>query len=197
MLREMRIRELGGIQDAHVELSPGLNVLTGETGAGKTMVVSGLGLLLGRRADAGLVRAGAAAALVEGIVDLPAGHPGLALAEAAGADPQDLNDGLVLARTVGADGRSRVHISGRSAPVSTLAELGELVVAVHGQADQWRLRRGDQHRTLLDAYGGPRLAAALTAYQGAFTALTAAEAERSALQVADREHFVGHENVGP
>ncbi len=157
MLREMRIRGLGVIHDAQVQLSPGLNVLTGETGAGKTMVVSGLGLLLGRRADAGLVRAGAAAAVVEGIVDLPVGHPGLDLAVAAGADPQDLADGLVLSRAVGADGRSRVHISGRSAPVSVLAELGESLVAVHGQADQWRLRKPEAHRDLLDGYGGAEL----------------------------------------
>ncbi len=195
MLREMRIRELGVIQDAHVELSPGLNVLTGETGAGKTMVVSGLGLLLGRRADAGLVRAGAAAALVEGIVDLPAGHPGLGLAEAAGADPQDLNDGLVLARTVGADGRSRVHISGRSAPVSTLAELGELVVAVHGQADQWRLRKPEAHRDLLDGYGGTELVRLRARYAEGYAALTRLREDLARIQPAGEADLLRAETV--
>ncbi|MEI2827235.1 MAG: DNA repair protein RecN [Dermatophilaceae bacterium] len=185
MLQEIRIRNLGVIDDAVVRLDRGLTVLTGETGAGKTMVVNGLGLILGARADAGMVRAGAQHAAVEGLLTLPATHPARARVFDAGGELDE--DDLIVARTVTAEGRSRAFVGGRSAPVGVLGELGELLVAVHGQADQWRLRRGDQHRTLLDAYGGPRLAAALTAYQGAFTALTAAEAERSALQVADRD----------
>ena len=132
--------------------TPGLTVLTGETGAGKTMVVTGLGLLLGGRGDSGLVRAGADRVVVEGVVDLPAGHPALARAAEAGAD---VSDGLVLVRSVSADGRSRAHVGGRAAPVGVLAELAEHLVAVHGQADQWRLRRADQHREVLDAFGGP------------------------------------------
>ena len=185
MLQEIRIRNLGVIDDAVVRLDRGLTVLTGETGAGKTMVVNGLGLILGARADAGMVRAGAQHAAVEGLLTLPATHPARARVFDAGGELDE--DDLIVARTVTAEGRSRAFVGGRSAPVGVLGELGELLVAVHGQADQWRLRRGDQHRTLLDAYGGPRLADALTAYQGAFTALTAAEAERSALQVADRD----------
>lgn len=185
MLQEIRIRNLGVIDDAVVRLDRGLTVLTGETGAGKTMVVNGLGLILGARADAGMVRAGAQHAAVEGLLTLPATHPARARVFDAGGELDE--DDLIVARTVTAEGRSRAFVGGRSAPVGVLGELGELLVAVHGQADQWRLRRGDQHRALLDAYGGPRLAAALTAYQGAYTALTAAEAERSALQVADRD----------
>lgn len=162
MLQEIRIQNLGVIDDAVLELHPGLNVVTGETGAGKTMVVSGLGLLLGARADAGLVRAGARSAAVEGVVDLPAEHPAAVRAAEAGADT---DDGLVLLRTLSAEGRSRAHVGGRSAPVGILSEIGEHLVAVHGQADQWRLRQADQHRALLDQYAGEPVATALARYQ--------------------------------
>jgi len=179
MFQEIRIRGVGVIEDAVLELSPGLNVVTGETGAGKTMVVSGLGLLLGARADSGLVRSGAASALIEGIVTLPSGHPALARAAEAGAD---VADDLVLARTVTREGRSRAHVGGRSSPVSVLAELGELLVAVHGQADQWRLRQGDQHRQVLDDVGGTGLTALRNRYEQTYDALSAARAERDRLR---------------
>lgn len=162
MLQEIRIQNLGVIDDAVLELHPGLNVVTGETGAGKTMVVSGLGLLLGARADAGLVRAGARSAAVEGVVDVSAGHPAAVRAAEAGADT---DEGLVLLRTLSAEGRSRAHVGGRTAPVGVLSEIGEHLVAVHGQADQWRLRQADQHRALLDQYAGKPVASALARYQ--------------------------------
>lgn len=161
MLSRIRIQRLGVIEDAELELAPGLNVITGETGAGKTMVVSGLGLLLGERADSGMVRSGATTAVVEGEVELPAGHPALERAENAGGE---VDDGLILVRTVSAEGRSRAHVGGRSAPVGVLTELGRLLVAVHGQADQWRLRKPEQHRVLLDTFGGDSVAAARAAY---------------------------------
>src|SRR6478735_6506478 len=151
----MRIRGVGVIDDAVLDLSPGLNVLTGETGAGKTMVVSGLGLLLGERADSGLVRTGSASALVEGVVQLPPDHPALVRADEAGADHEDGE--LVIARTIAAAGRSRAHVGGRTAPVSVLAEPVQMHVAVHGQADQWRLKQGDAHREVLDDFGGPEV----------------------------------------
>ncbi len=155
MLREIRIQNLGVIDDAVLELSEGLNVVTGETGAGKTMVVSGLGLLLGSRADTGRVREGADRALVEGFVEVPADHPAAVRAAEAGGD---VEDGLILARSVSRQGRSRAHVGGRSAPVGVLTELGELLVAVHGQADQWRLRRPEQHRIVLDTFAGDAVA---------------------------------------
>src|SRR6476660_5015439 len=136
----MRIRGVGVIDDAVLDLSPGLNVLTGETGAGKTMVVSGLGLLLGERADSGLVRNGSSSALVEALVR----------ADEAGADHEDGE--LVIARTIAAAGRSRAHVGGRTAPVSVLAELGQMLVAVHGQADQLLLKRYGDHREVLDDF---------------------------------------------
>ncbi|MFB9730430.1 DNA repair protein RecN [Ornithinimicrobium kibberense] len=170
-LRRIRIQGLGVIDEAELDLSPGLNVITGETGAGKTMVVSGLGLLLGARADAGLVRSGTPQAVVEGEVDVPADHPAARRVTEAGGDA---SDGVLLVRTVATEGRSRAYVGGRSAPVAVLAEVGQHLVAVHGQADQWRLRDAEQHRILLDTAGGPELAAALEAYEEVFDAWQAA-----------------------
>lgn len=179
MITELRIAALGVIESAELPLHAGLNVVTGETGAGKTMVVTGLGLLFGERADPALVRTGAAAAAVEGVLDLPPEHPGLIRAEQAGAD---VEDGLILVRTVSAAGRSRGFAGGRSVPIGTLGELARELIAVHGQADQWRLRSGEQHRELLDAFGGAELGAARTAYEQAYAQCSAAEAEVSRLE---------------
>ena len=126
MLREIRIQNLGVIDDAVLELSTGLNVLTGETGAGKTMVVSGLGLLLGARADVGLVRDGAKQASIEGVVEVAPDHPASLRAVEAGGDAEDT---LILARTLSAEVRSRTHVGGRNAPASGMADVGELLVA--------------------------------------------------------------------
>jgi len=165
MLREIRIQNLGVIDDAVLELSAGLNVVTGETGAGKTMVVSGLGLLLGARADAARVRTGAKTAVVEGIVDVGPEHlASLRVLEAGG----DVQDGLILVRTVSAGGRSKAHVGGRTVPVSVLGELGELLVAVHGQSDQWRLRRPEQHRVVLDRFAGGSVSVPLERYVGLY-----------------------------
>ncbi|TWE12484.1 DNA repair protein RecN [Rudaeicoccus suwonensis] len=185
MLRELRIQGLGVIDDALLELSSGLNVVTGETGAGKTMVVQGLGLLFGGRSDAALVRSTADRAAVEGLLELPSEHPALIRALDAGADVD--NGDLILARTVAGSGRSRAHVGGRSVPVGVLAELGEHLVAVHGQADQWRLQRPEQHRVMLDDFGGRPVATARTSYSVAYDAWTAARAELALLTDHARE----------
>ncbi|WP_432507307.1 DNA repair protein RecN [Kineococcus arenarius] len=158
----MRIRELGVIRDARLPLGPGLTVITGETGAGKTMVVTGLGLLMGQRADASAVRSGAEAASVEGRLSVdPAGPVALRAQDAGG----ELEDGeLLLARTLSAAGRSRAHVGGRGAPVGVLAELAEHLLAVHGQTDQQRLRSAAQQLQVLDAFAGSVLDADRAAY---------------------------------
>ncbi|HEX3827574.1 MAG TPA: DNA repair protein RecN [Sporichthyaceae bacterium] len=168
MFEEITIRGLGVIEEAVLELGPGLTVLTGETGAGKTMVMTGLGLLLGGRADAGLVRPGSRL-VVEGRVRVPAVGPVAdRVAEAGG----ELDDGvLILARTVTAEGRSRAHVGGRSVPVGVLADLGEHLVALHGQHDQQHLRSPALQRELLDRYGGTAVAEPLTAYRAAYQEL--------------------------
>ncbi|MFF7637427.1 DNA repair protein RecN [Kitasatospora sp. NPDC008050] len=165
----MRIRDLGVIDDAVVELAPGFTVVTGETGAGKTMVVTSLGLLLGGRADPALVRNGADRAVVEGRLTLAADSPVAARALEAGAE---LDDGaLLISRTVSAEGRSRAHLGGRSVPVGLLTELGEDLIAVHGQSDQQRLLRPARQRGALDRYAGAALAEPLARYRAGYRRL--------------------------
>ena len=164
MLEEIRIENLGVISRARVSLGPGLTVLTGETGAGKTMVLTGLDLLLGGKADPGAVRTGQERAAVEGRVAVAAGSPVRARAEEAGAELDD-DGSLVLLRTVAAEGRSRAHLGGRSVPQSVLAELAEDLVTVHGQADQARLRSPARQREALDAFAGAAHEATLADYR--------------------------------
>ncbi len=185
MIEELRISGLGVIEDARLEFGPGLTVVTGETGAGKTMIVSALGLLLGGRSDAGVVREGAGRALVEGQVHLADGHPAMARADDAGAD---LEDGrLMLARTVSASGRSRAHVGGRSAPVSVLSDLGRELVAVHGQSDQQRLLQPMRQRAALDRFAGDDLAADLDKYRADFARLREVEAQVEVMSTQRRQ----------
>ena len=194
MLRELHIRDLGVIEDAVLGLVPGLTVLTGETGAGKTMVVSGLGLVLGGRADPDLVRAGCREALIEASVEVSADHPARRRAAEAGADPDEPE--LILARTVASSGRSRAHVGGRRAPVGTLTELAEDLVAVHGQADQWRLRRPAQHRALLDAYAGESVAGVAAEFADLFARWREARRQRDELVEGERTRLQRLELLG-
>ena len=163
MIEEIRISGLGVIDDAVVALGPGLTVVTGETGAGKTMVVTSIGLLLGARADAGLVRHGHATASVEGrVVVAPEGAVAARVAEAGGVLDDDV---LLLARSVSSEGRSRAHVGGRGAPVAVLGELAEDLVAVHGQSDQHGLLRPARQRVVIDRYAGAPVAKLLAAYR--------------------------------
>ncbi|NJQ01311.1 DNA repair protein RecN [Streptomyces zingiberis] len=181
----MRIRSLGVIDDAVVELSPGFTAVTGETGAGKTMVVTSLGLLLGGRADAGLVRIGAKSAVVEGRIALPDGAPAARRAEEAGAE---LDDGaLLISRTVSAEGRSRAHLGGRSVPVGLLGELASDLVAVHGQTDQQGLLRPARQREALDRYAGEAVSGPLGEYTAVHRRLRSVTAELDELTTRARE----------
>ena len=172
MLTELRISGLGVIDEAVADLSPGLSVLTGETGAGKTMVVTGLRLLAGGRADPGRVRKGATRAVVEGRFDLGAvdtmdpadRHELNELLEDTDVD-LDEDGSVIAARRVGADGRSRARLGGRSVPAGTLARFCAPVLAVHGQNDQLRLLRPDRQRDAVDSHGGEGARVALEAYR--------------------------------
>jgi DNA repair protein RecN (Recombination protein N) len=166
MLEEVRITGLGVIDDAVLELSPGFTALTGETGAGKTMVVTGLGLLFGGRADPSRVRPGAERAVVEGRLRIDPDGNVARQVEEAGGDLDD--DTVVLSRSVSEEGRSRAHAGGRSVPVSLLTYLADDLVAVHGQADQQQLLKPGRQRAALDRYGGQELSAVLTDYQRAY-----------------------------
>jgi DNA repair protein RecN (Recombination protein N) len=185
VLEEIGLHQLGVIEDAVLELVPGLTVLTGETGAGKTMVLTGLHLLLGGRPDPALVRKGAARALVEGRVLLPAEADVTRRIREAGAD---LDEGaLLLARTISAEGRSRAYAGGRSVPATLLADLGQDLVAVHGQSDQRGLLRPARQRAALDRFAGAELARPLAAYAAAYTRLRAVAAQLEEVGTRARE----------
>lgn len=186
MIEELRIRDLGVIADTTLPLGPGLTAITGETGAGKTMVVTALGLLLGERADPASVRGGCPQASVEGVWRLDAADSGVAerVEEAGGA----VEDGeLVLARTLAREGRSRAHAGGRTVPVGVLAELGARLVVVHGQSEQLRLRSAAAQRDALDRYAAsmdPDYAAVRDALADAVRRWRALEAELRELEAA-------------
>ncbi|PFG42924.1 DNA replication and repair protein RecN [Isoptericola jiangsuensis] len=175
MLEEIAIEDLGVIRAARVPLSAGLTVITGETGAGKTMVLTGLGLLMGGKADPATVRPGAERAVVEGRIDLSR-HPVVAgrVDEAGGAVDDDGT--VVVVRTVAA-GRSRAHLGGRGVPQGVLAEIADEIVTVHGQADQLRLRTPGKQREALDRFAGNEHAATLEKYRAAWTERTGLQQE--------------------
>jgi DNA repair protein RecN (Recombination protein N) len=168
MLEEVRITGLGVIDEAVLELSGGFNVVTGETGAGKTMVVSGLGLLFGGRADPSRVRPGSDRATVEGRLRVEPGSEVARQVSDAGGDLDDDDSMLLLSRSVSAEGRSRATAGGRGVPVSLLTYLADDLVAVHGQADQQQLLRPGRQRQALDQFGGPALSRLLAGYQRSY-----------------------------
>lgn len=166
MIEELTIRDLGVIAEATLPLSPGFTAVTGETGAGKTMVVSALGLLLGERADAGAVRQGQPQSWVEGRWLVPENGAVAERVREAGGDLDGPE--LLLGRSVSAEGRSRAIVGGRSAPAAVLAELADHLVVVHGQSEQMRLRSATAQREALDRFAGPEFAAVLTDYGHAY-----------------------------
>lgn len=184
MLEEIHISHLGVIESSRLDLGPGLTVVTGETGAGKTMVVTALGLLLGGRADAGGVRAGAARARVEGVVAGGSDEFVTAVVEAGG----DVEEGrVVLARNVAAEGRSRAWVGGASVPISVLAGVAEPLVAVHGQSDQHRLLKAGAQREALDRFAVESVSSPLADYARLWGELGVVEAELEQVRASIRE----------
>src|SRR3954471_10302588 len=175
VLEELRLRGLGVIDDAHLELGPGFTAITGETGAGKTMLLTGLGLLLGARADASLVRAGHDRAEVEGRLRVDPDGPVARRALEAGAALDD--DSLIAARGFSAEGRSRAYLGGRAVPVGLLGEIADDLVTVHGQADQRGLLRPSVQRGVLDRYAGRPVESALATYRDLFSQVSTMQAQ--------------------
>ncbi len=193
MLEEVRITGLGVIDDAVLELSAGFTALTGETGAGKTMVVTALGLLFGGRADPARVRPGAARASVEGRLLV---SPKVAReVEESGGDLDDNGSTLVLSRSVSAEGRSRAFAGGHSVPVSLLQVLADDLVAVHGQSDQQQLLKSGRQRDALDRFAGPELAAVLSDYRRVFNRHRAVREEFESLTQAERQRAAEAETL--
>jgi DNA repair protein RecN (Recombination protein N) len=187
MLEEVRISGLGVIDDAVLELSSGLAVITGETGAGKTMVVTGLGLLFGGRADPARLRPGADRASIEGRLRIDPDGAVAGQVTEAGGDLDDDGRTLVLSRSVSAEGRSRAFAGGRSVPVSLLSSLSEDLIAVHGQAGQQQLLRPGRQREALDRFAGAGMAALLAGYRRGYSSHQAVRAELAELTSLSRE----------
>lgn len=189
MIEQMTLRDLGVIAQATLPIGPGFTAITGETGAGKTMVVTGLGLLLGQRADSGAVRSGAPQASVEGVWIVPEAGTVAERVREAGGDVEPVGGGdaeLYLGRTISSEGRGRATVGGRTAPAGVLADLADQLVVVHGQSDQLRLRSGAAQREALDRFAGAPVAEALGSYRVAFDQARALADELAGL-VADRE----------
>lgn len=181
----MRLRDLGVIADATLPIGAGFTAITGETGAGKTMVVTGLGLLLGQRADSGAVRSGADQASVEGVWLVPEEGAVADRVREAGGDIEPIGDGraeLYLGRTVSSEGRGRATVGGRTAPAGVLADLADDLVVVHGQSDQLRLRSSAAQRDALDRFGGAPVAAALGGYREAYERWRTLDTELSTIE---------------
>lgn len=189
MIEELSIRDLGVIGEAVLPLGPGFTALTGETGAGKTMIVTALGLLLGERADSQVLRKGSASAVVEGHWLIESNGPVAARVMDAGGDLDPAGQdrvALLLSRSVSAEGRSRAVVGGRTTPVGVLAELGRDLVVVHGQADQVRLRSATAQRDALDRFAGPELSTVLDDYQNTYRRWQAGQGELDVL-IAERD----------
>ncbi|MGH7461336.1 MAG: AAA family ATPase, partial [Longimicrobiales bacterium] len=163
MLLELRIQNFAVIERLTLRLEPGLNVLSGETGAGKSIVVGALSLLLGERASADAVRTGASKTVIEGVFDV-ASHPRIVeLLQQQGIESED--GLLILRREVAAEGRSRAWVNGAASTATLLAEIGRWLVDLHGQHEHQTLLRADEQRALLDAFAGASDVATATLLQ--------------------------------
>ncbi|WP_103105364.1 DNA repair protein RecN [Brevibacillus reuszeri] len=169
MLVELSIRNFAIIKEVTVSFQKGLNILTGETGAGKSIIIDALGLLLGGRASADFVRYGESRAEVEGLFELPAGHPALAVCANVGVQIEQ--DGmLVVRRDISNQGKSIIRLNGQLVTLAMLRELGPWLVTVHGQHDTHMLMQADKHINWLDAYGEAALGSAKHEYTQLYTA---------------------------
>lgn len=185
MLEEIRIRALGVIEESVLELGSGFTAITGETGAGKTMVVTALGLLMGGRADSGAVRTGAKQARVEGVVHVGGVPEALGVVAESGGEVDDGR--LLLARQVSVEGRSRAFAGGVGVPATVLGRLADSLLAVHGQSDQHRLLLAGAQRDALDRFAGAEAAELRRRFGQGFDALRSTEQELAEVVASVRE----------
>src|SRR5690606_21991979 len=192
MLAGLSIRDVVIIDRLDLAFRPGLNVLTGETGAGKSILLDALGLALGARSESTLLRPGATQATVTAVFELAPDHPARALLREHGLDAEG---DLVLRRVLSADGRTRAFVNDQPTSVGLLRQTGETLVEIQGQFEQRGLLDPATHRAMLDAYGGLADAAAATrvahaAWRAAERAL--ADAETAASTARADEDFLRH-----
>ena len=177
-LEEISIRNLGAIEQSHLELGRGLNVLTGETGAGKTMILTALNLVLGGKSDSSLVRHGADRLMATAHFSLPKSEQ--SSFEEIGAEVED--GSVIISRTVGADGKSKALCGGNAVPAGTLAELTSSLIEIHGQSANSQIVKTARQRELLDRFGGADIAKPLNGYQENFHIYGALKERLSALK---------------
>ena len=177
-LEEISIRNLGAIEQSHLELGRGLNVLTGETGAGKTMILTALNLVLGGKSDSSLVRHGADRLMATAHFSLPKSEQ--SSFEEIGAEVED--GSVIISRTVGADGKSKALCGGNAVPAGTLAELTSSLIEIHGQSANSQIVKTARQRELLDRFGGADIAKSLNGYQEIFHIYGALKERLSALK---------------
>lgn len=177
-LEEVSIRNLGAIEQSHLELGPGLNVLTGETGAGKTMILTALNLVLGGKSDSALVRHGADRLMATAQFSLP--HSDREAFIDIGAEIED--GALIISRTVSADGKSKAHCGGAAVPTGTLAELTSSLIEIHGQSANSQIVKPARQRELVDRFGGKEVSESLAQYQEKFSNYLALKERLKALK---------------
>lgn len=177
-LEEIAIRNLGAIEQSHLELGRGLNVLTGETGAGKTMILTALNLVLGGKSDSSLVRHGADRLMATAHFSLPKSEQ--SPFEDVGAEVED--GSIIISRTVSADGKSKALCGGNAVPAGTLAELTSSLIEIHGQSANSQIVKTARQRELLDRFGGSEIAKSLASYQEDFQKYGALKERLSALK---------------
>ena len=192
MLRQLAIRNVVLIDQLEIEFEPGLGVLTGETGAGKSILLDSLGLALGARADTALVRQGEDGASVTAEIELPSGHPAQALLKEQGLDCEP-GEPLILRRTLKSDGGSRAFVGASAVPAGAIRDLAAVLVEIHGQHDDRGLLNPRGHRALLDAFAGLDVAPV----EAAWAKVTGIEQElaaaRSAAAEAERDRdYLAH-----
>ena len=163
MLRQLAVHNIVLVERLELEFEPGLGVLTGETGAGKSILLDALGLALGARGDSALVRSGEDGAAVSAEVMLPAGHPAFTLLEDQGI-AVDAGEALIIRRTLKSDGGSRAFVGGAAVPAGLLRDVGAMLVEIHGQHDDRGLLNPKGHRDLLDRFAGLDSGAVATAW---------------------------------
>ena len=190
MLQELTIRNFALLEEVRIALRPGLNVLTGETGAGKSIIIDAIGTILGGRTTADVIRTGTERATVEAIFEVPADAPNVAqvrasLDELGLLDDEAENGQLILARELSRSGRSIARVNGRAVPASTLAQVGAHLVDIHGQHEHLSLLRPEAQRDLLDRYGG--LSAQRAAVGTLVQDLRAVRSQLRAMQQDERE----------
>jgi DNA repair protein RecN (Recombination protein N) len=188
VLTELHITEFALIEELRIEAGPGFTTITGETGAGKSIVIDALSAAVGDRVGADAVRTGAEQAVVEAVFDVAGCPKAVAAAAEAGLEP-DAEGTLILTRVISAGGRHRCRVNGRSVPLSVLREIGDRLVDIHGQHEHQALIRDENHLQFLDGYAGDDLLALRSEYARVFGELSAARAARERLSAVARDRL--------